>query len=129
MSREEGYKNLIPYSQRSEDEARSNGQKGGIESGKSRRRKRSLREAADMFLSLPVNNPGVLQALEAAGLDPDDIDYQMAIVAGMTMQAVKGDTKAARVIMEMLGGNKEDEAQKNSLDKLDDVLEQIGGVV
>lgn len=129
MSREEGYKNLIPYSQRSEDEARSNGQKGGIESGKSRRRKRSLREAADLFLSLPVNNPAVLQALEAAGLDPDDVDYQMAIVAGMTMQAVKGDTKAARVIMEMLGGNKEDEAQKNSLDKLDDVLEQIGGVV
>lgn len=121
--------NLIPMDRRSESEAREFGRKGGIESGKSRRRKRSLREAADLFLSLPVNNPGILQGLEAAGLDTDDIDYQMAIVVGMTMEAVKGSTKAARVLMEMLGGNKEDDAQKNSLEKLDDVLDQIGGVV
>ena len=129
MSREEGYKNLIPYSQRSEDEARSNGKKGGIESGKARRRKRSMREAADLFLSLPVSNPKISQSLETAGLDADDIDYQMAVVAGMTIEAVKGNPKAAKILLEMLGGNKEDEAQKNALDKLDEVLDQIGGVV
>lgn len=88
-----------------------------------------MREAADLFLSLPVSNPKISQSLEAAGLDVDDIDYQMAVVAGMTIEAVKGNPKAAKILMELLGGNKEDEAQKNALDKLDEVLEQIGGVV
>ena len=33
MSREDGYKNLVPMDQRSKDEARSLGQQGGIASG------------------------------------------------------------------------------------------------
>lgn len=53
MSREDGYKNLVPMDQRSKDEARSLGQQGGIASGAARRRKRSMREAADYYLSLP----------------------------------------------------------------------------
>lgn len=121
--------NLIPFSQRSKNEAREEGRKGGVASGAARRRKRSMREAADLFLSLPVSNPQISQSLENAGLDVDDIDYQMAVVAGMTIEAVKGNPKAAKVLMEMLGGNKEDEAQKNALNKLDEVLDQIGGVV
>ena len=53
MPREDGYKNLVPMDQRSEDEARSLGQQGGIASGVARRRKRSMREAADYYLALP----------------------------------------------------------------------------
>lgn len=121
--------NIIPYRFRSGSEARENGQKGGINSGASRRRKRSMREAADLFLSLPVNNPQIAQSLEAAGLDADEIDYQMAVVAGMTIEAVKGNPKAAKILMEMLGDSKTDETQKGALEKLDEVLDQIGGVV
>lgn len=121
--------NIVPYRFRSGKEARENGQKGGINSGASRRRKRSMKEAADLFLSLPVSNPQIAQSLEAAGLDPDDIDYQMAVVAGMTVEAVKGNPKAAKVLMEMLGGTKSEEAQSGALEKLDEVLGQIGGVI
>ncbi len=46
--------NLIPMDQRSQSEARELGREGGRASGASRRRKRSLREAADLYLSLPV---------------------------------------------------------------------------
>ena len=45
MAREDGYKNLVPMDQRSKEEARMLGEKGGIASGAARRRKRSLREA------------------------------------------------------------------------------------
>lgn len=121
--------NLIPYSERSESEARENGRKGGIASGVSRRRKRSLKEAADLFLSMPVTDTKTYNKMVLAGVDPDDIDYQMAVVIGMTTKAIMGDAKAAKVLIEMLGGTKEEEAQQNTLDKLDDVLDEIGGVI
>ena len=121
--------NLIPFSERSESEARENGRKGGINSGVSRRRKRSLKEAADLFLSLPVTDTKTYNKMVLAGVDPKDIDYQMAVVIGMTTKAIKGDAKAAKVLIEMLGGTKEEEAQQNTLDKLDSVLDEIGGVI
>ena len=64
-----------------------------------------------------------------AGVDPEDIDYQMAVVIGMTTKAIKGDAKAAKVLIDMLGGTKEEEAQQNTLEKLDEVLDEIGGVI
>jgi hypothetical protein len=121
--------NLIPYSERSKEEARENGRKGGVASGVSRRRKRSLKEAADLFLSLPVTDTKTYNKMVLAGVDPDDIDYQMAVVIGMTTKAIKGDAKAAKILIEMLGGTKEEEAQQNTLEKLDEVLDEIGGVI
>ena len=45
--------NLIPFNERTESEQRQIAQKGGIASGAARRRKRSMKEAADYYLSLP----------------------------------------------------------------------------
>lgn len=126
MSRED----IIRYNEnRSTEEAQENGRKGGIASGASRRRKRSLKEAADLFLSLPVADVPTYNKMAIAGIDPEDIDYQMAVVVGMTVSAMQGNPKSAKVLMEMLGGSKGDEAQNSALEKLDEVLEQIGGVV
>ena len=125
MSRED----IVQYQFRSGDEAQENGRKGGIASGAARRRKRSLKEAADLFLSLPVTDTKTYNKMVRAGVNPEDIDYQMAVVIGMTTKAIKGDAKAAKVLIEMLGGTREEEAQQNTLEKLDDVLNEIGGVV
>lgn len=126
MSRED----IIRYNEtRSTDEAQENGRKGGIASGVSRRRKRSMKEAADLFLSLPVTDNNTYNKMARAGVDTEDIDYQMAVVVGMTTKAMKGDAKAAKVLLEMLGGTKDEEAQQNTLEKLDEVLSEIGGVV
>lgn len=125
MSRED----IVQYQFRSGDEAQENGRKGGVASGAARRRKRSLKEAADLFLSLPVTDTKTYNKMVRAGVNPEDIDYQMAVVIGMTTKAIKGDAKAAKVLIEMLGGTREEEAQQNTLEKLDDVLNEIGGVV
>lgn len=95
--------NLIPFSERSENEARENGRKGGIASGAARRRKRSLKEAADLYLSLPVTDRRVWNKIARDGVEPEDIDNQMAIVAGLSERAVKGDAKAAKVLFDLLG--------------------------
>ena len=103
MPREDGYKNLVPLNKRTKEEQRTIQQDGGISSGVSRRRKRSLKEAADLFLSMPVTDTRTFNKMAKAGIDVDDADYQMAVIVGLTMQAAKGDAKAAKAVFDLLG--------------------------
>ena len=96
-------KNLIPMDKRSKSEARELGRNGGIASGVSRRRKRSMKEAADLYLSLPVSDRKMWNKISRRGVDPEDIDNQMAMIIGLTMAATAGDAKAAKVIVDLLG--------------------------
>ena len=96
-------KNLIPFDQRTEEEQRDIRSAGGKASGVSRRRKRSLKEAADLYLSLPVTDRRVWNKIARKGVDPEDIDNQMAMIIGLTMAATAGDAKAAKVIVDLLG--------------------------
>ena len=96
-------KNLIPNSERTPEERREIATAGGKASGVSRRRKRSLKEAADLYLSLPVSDRRVWNKIARRGVDPEDIDNQMAMVIGLTIAATAGDAKAAKVIVDLLG--------------------------
>ena len=95
--------NLIPMDQRSQSEARKWGREGGRASGESRRRKKSLREAAELYLSLPVSDRRAWNKLARDGVEPEDVDNQMAIIAGLTIKAVKGDAKAAKLLFDLIG--------------------------
>lgn len=111
--------NLVPYqfdSSQSREEAAKNGALGGRASGVSRRRKRSLREAADLYLSLPVADKGTWNRLARDGVDPEDVDNQMAVIAGLTIKAAKGDAKAAKVLFDLLG----EQATAGAQSKLED---------
>lgn len=103
-----GAENLIPFSERSKEEARECGRAGGIASGIARRRKRSLREAADLYLSLPVSDKRKWNKLAARYVDPEDIDNQMAVIVGMVDAAAAGDARAARVVVDLLGDDNND---------------------
>lgn len=98
--------NIVPYqfdSNQSREQAAKNGAAGGRASGVSRRRKKSLREAAELYLSLPVADKRAWNKLARDGVDPEDVDNQMAIIAGLTIKAAKGDAKAAKVLFDLLG--------------------------
>ena len=129
MANEKNLENGKRTQFRSGEEAARNGKKGGEASGESRRRKKSMKEAADLFLSLPVADKRKKNAMIRYGLSEDDIDYQMAIVVGMAKRAIAGDARAAKVITEMLDGDKGTEENKEALEKLDEVLDEIGGVI
>ena len=105
--------NLIPMDKRSQKEARELGREGGRASGVSRRRKRSLREAADLYLSLPVANRKKWNAIAKEGVDPEDVDNQMAMIIGLTQAAINGDAKAAKLLFELVGdqGGENDEVK------------------
>ena len=95
--------NLIPFDERTESEQREIRSAGGQASGVSRRRKKSLREAADLYLSLPVADKRTWNRLAREGVEPEDVDNQMAIIAGLALKAMKGDSKAAKVIFDLIG--------------------------
>lgn len=94
---------LIPFNKRTEDEQKQIATAGGIASGAARRRKRSLREAADLYLSLPPADRRSWNKLARRGLEPEEIDNQMAVIVGLTERAVLGDAKAAKVLFDLLG--------------------------
>ena len=100
----------------SSEEARELGRRGGIASGAARRRRKALREAADIFLALPLPDKDEVKRLRKLGLDRDDIDVQMGIVARLAQMAMLGDTKAAKLLFDIVGP----EPETNYLDATND---------
>lgn len=126
MPREDGYKNLVPNEERTPDELRSITQKGGIASGVARRRKRSMREAADYYLALPETDRRRVNALLRDEVEPEDVDNQMSVVMGMAEAAKRGDARAAGVLLKMLG--EEAPQEDPAADTLERARELLGGV-
>ena len=120
-----GEENLIPFSKRSKEEAREQGRIGGKASGAARRRKRSLKEAADLFLSLPVTDAKTFNAMAKAGVNPEETDYQMAVIVGLTMKAIKGDAKAAKTVIDLLGESATDNQPQQEIKDHSALIEAI----
>ena len=119
-------KNLIPFNKRTESEQREIAQQGGIASGKARRRKRSMKEAADYYLSLPETDRRSVNALLRDAVDPEDIDNQMAMIIGLTDAATDGDARAAGVLLKMLG--EEAPQEDPGADALENARKLLGGI-
>ena len=110
-----GEENLIPFSERTKEEARELGRRGGKASGAARRRKRSLKEAADLFLSLPVEDKRRWNKLARRYLDAEEIDNQMAMIVALWDGAMSGDARSAKVLIDLLGKDSEEDGNAAQL--------------
>ena len=119
-------KNLIPNSERSPAELSEMGKAGGIASGAARRRKRSMREAADYYLSLPETDRRRVNAMLRDQIDPEDVDNQMSVIVGIAEQAKRGDARAATVLLKMLG--EETVTEDPAADAMAKARKLLGGV-
>lgn len=99
-------KNLIPFTERTEKEQREIARKGGVASGKSRRKRKAMRDTLEIILSQPVseNNSRILMEFGIA-----DGDNSSLLLVKMFQQALKGDIRAFDRIVQLLdeGGEKE----------------------
>lgn len=113
--------NLIPFtSDQSREEAKKNGRKGGIASGKAKRRKKAVREVIEMLANQPLTNDKLRKSIKGitAGVEDDDIDLLTAATMGIFQSAIKGNEKAYKLIMERLDEAViEDEAEEDELSK------------
>lgn len=98
--------NLIPGTKRSQSESRENGRKGGIESGKSRRRKKALRTALKeaITLSLKDLHPDLKNGImRAAKIRDDGLTIGDAILGSIVRSACAGDPKMMKLLLDTVG--------------------------
>ena len=86
--------NLIPFSERSKEEARELGKKGGIASGKTRKEKKLLKDE----LAIIMEN-----------VNKDGKTYQELISTALVKEALKGNTKAYEIIRDTMGQKPKEE--------------------
>lgn len=104
-----GADNLIPNSERTPEELREMTRKGGIASGKARRKKANLRKAFETILQAEVASPNVKKQLEELGFDSTN---EMALAMVMMQKAMKGNVRAFEQISKLTTTD-----AKDSLDK------------
>lgn len=96
--------NLKPKnSNQSQEEAKKNGKKGGIASGKARRERKALKEQLEILLKLPLKNEDLKKQIIALGINKKEINNQMALTISLYQEALKGNTKAYELIRDTLG--------------------------
>ena len=99
-----GKDNLIPMNERTKDEQREIAQKGVIASGKARRHKRTMKEAAQIILKAPANAEQT-ELLRKYGIAEKDCTNLMVIMAKAVKMASDGNLKAAEFVRDTLGEN------------------------
>ena len=124
-------KNLIRNEDLTPEQRRENARKAGIASGKARKKRKAMKEQMEMLLTLPVKSSRTKEVLKKLGIKSTEMNNQMALIVALYQTALKGgknSVTAFNTIMEMTE-EKEKATGKETLEKLDEVLKGLGGVV
>jgi hypothetical protein len=97
--------------------------RGGIASGKAKRKKKTLTEMARVFASLPVSEEQK-KRLKTQGVSSEDMIHQMALVAAMFEAGENGSVRAAALVAEWLAEGNEEKGKGI----LSDILDAVKGV-
>ena len=99
---------LISIADRTTEEQQAIATKGGIASGKARREKKAMKDTLAALLSMPLRN-GKGAEIESiknlAAVKGKNITVQEAIMLAQIQKAIKGDTSAFKVLMELATEN------------------------
>ncbi|HFI0448586.1 TPA: stress-induced protein [Streptococcus suis] len=93
----------------SSEEARKNGRKGGIASGKARRKKANLKKAFETILQADVASPMIKKQLEEFGFEATN---EMALAMVMMQKAMKGNVRAFEQISKLVAIDTKDKLDK-----------------
>lgn len=102
------------FDSRSTDEVREIARKGGVNSGASRRKKRTMKSGAKLLMDMPASK-AVTQKMKLLGIAEEDATYQMGIIVSMLQEALAGNVKAAQFLRELVGEDPKQEMQKKEL--------------
>ncbi len=119
--------NLIPLNKRTKSEQREIQSQGGKARAQKARAQKTLREHAQLLLSLPVSDRRTWNKLSKMGVPPEGIDNKMAVVAALVLGAQAGDVPAAKELRSIIGEDRTQDA--DALERLDEVLAELDGVM
>ena len=113
MPREDGYKNLIPFDQRTEEAQRQIRSMGGKASSEKQRRRKTQAEIIRQIMELKLTPEEGADKLEALGLDPTwATDANVAVM----QKARKGDVESLRYLRDTIGEKPRDGLEIGNLD-------------
>lgn len=96
--------NLKPFNTLSPREHREISRKGAIASNKAQKERKTMREQAELLLSLAVKNPKLKKAMSELGIEETEQNNQMAmIIAVMNKAITKGDIQAFNSLQATIG--------------------------
>ena len=93
--------NLVPTTQRSKSEARELGAKGGVNSGISRREKKTMKQQMKRLLELAAKDKDGKVSIDPETGEP--VSNGLAILLQQMMAALKGDRLAAEFCLKVAG--------------------------
>ena len=102
--------NLVPFNERTEKEQREIQRKGGIASGKTRRKKANMKKTLEALLISKVSNPQLSRVLKDMGFEDD---YESALLLVTMQKALKGSSRHMELISKIVNS----EGAKDTLDK------------
>ena len=111
MANEENLKKGKATQFQSGEEAAKSGQKGGVASGASRRRRKAMKQAVNTLLGAGLDTSEgefleiIRPRLMALGINEEDATFQDVLLAGIMLKAMKGDVRAAEFIRDTVGEN------------------------
>ena len=103
--------NLIPNSQRSPSELREQCRKGGIASGKARRKKADFIKVAKALLDCDVSDKEKEQIRKTFPIEDEEISYRTMIFIKQIEEARKGNINSAKFLVETTGEKPKDDIQ------------------
>ena len=92
------------------EEAREYGRRGGIASGKARKRKANMKKTLEALLVSKVANPQLSRVLQDMGFEDD---YESALLLVAMQKALKGSSRHMELISKIVNS----EGAKDTLDK------------
>lgn len=111
-----GEENLIPFNQRTEKEQREIAKKGGIASGKARRRKATIKKTLETIMEMTVPDDNNRAILEALGLEPT---MQNAVVLKTVMSAITdASPKSLDTLNKLLGQDKSYQDKREQTERI-----------
>lgn len=122
MANEENLKKGKKTQFKSGEQAARAGHKGGIASGKAKRRNKSLQEMTRMVLKQPLNEIG-REKLEQGGfnlaeIDDSDITMMLSVVGGMVVAAANGNSQAGDLVRRLYDNDQIRKSEQLERDKL-----------
>ena len=95
---------LIPFTERSEDEVKEMNRRGGIASGAVRRKKAAMRDYVQFILGMKRKvSEKTLEQLKEMGVTEDEVTGQTLALMKIMDKAIAGDIKAMEFLRDTAG--------------------------
>lgn len=101
-----GEENLIPMSERSKEEVREIARRGGIKSGETRRRKKTMKENLELLLTMSVGKGEKADIENGENIKDyakENVTVEQAMLIAQIQKALKGDAQAFEMIRDLIG--------------------------